>query len=103
MPIPAIILSLLFFPSLLAANVILLWAFRETKKAGVWPTEKFFGFEIRRPFQLLFVVKRLRQELRDTRDPVESRRYRQWLTLILLGYGLGAFAFAVLIVFLPWL
>jgi len=103
MPTPAIVLNLLFFPSIIAGNVMLLWVFRETKKAGIWPTEKFFGFEIRRPFQLFSVIKLLRQRIQDTEDAVEVRRYRRWLNAIFLGYGLGFFALAVLLAFAPWL
>ena len=103
MPKAAIALNLLFFPSIIAANAILFWVIKETKKAGIWPTEKFFGFDRRRPFQVFAVVKLLGQRIRDTDDVVEAQRYRRWLNAIFLGYGLGAFSLAVLLGFAPWL
>lgn len=103
MPKAAIVLNLLFFLPLLAANAILLWVLREVTEAGLWPTEKFFGFTVRRPGRLFSVIKLLRQRIQDAEDPVEVRRYRRWLHAIFLGYGLGLFAFAVVVVLLPWL
>lgn len=103
MPTPAVVLNWLVLPSLIAGNVMLLWVFRETKKAGIWPTEKSFGFERRRPFQLFSVIKLLRQRIQDTEDAVEARRYRRWLNAMFLGYGLCFFALAVFLAFVPWL
>jgi len=59
MPKAAIALNLLFFPSIIAGNAILFWVFGETKKAGIWPTAKYLGFNRRYPFQLLFVIRLL--------------------------------------------
>ena len=101
MPTEAIALNLLCFPSMIAANVILFWVIRETKKAGIWPTETFFGGRRRRPFKILTVIKSLRQRIQKTEDAVEARRYRRWLQAIYLGYGLGCFALAVLLAFAP--
>ena len=103
MPNAAIVLNLLFFPSIIAATAILFWVFRETKKAGIWPTEKFFGFEIRSPYRVFAVIKLLRQHIQSTEDAVEERRYRRWLNAIFLGYSLGLFALAVFLAFVPWL
>lgn len=103
MPNAAIALNLLFFPSIIASNAILFWVFRETKKAGLRTTESFFGFKITRPLQIFALIKLLRQHIRITEDVVEERRYRRWLNAIYLGYGLGFFALAVLLAFVPWL
>lgn len=103
MPIPAIVLSLLFFPSIIVGNVLLFWVFWETKKAGIWPTERLFGYERRRPFYLFSVIKLLRQRIQDTEEADEVRRSRRWLNAIFWGYGLCFFALAVLLAFVPWL
>lgn len=103
MPSAATALNLLFFPSIIAANVILWWVGRQTVKAGIWPTENFFGFRHGRPFQLFAVMRRLRRLIEKTQDAAETRRYRRWLYAIYLGEGLGLFAFAVLLAFTPWL
>ena len=84
MPTPAIVLNLLFFPSIIVGKAVLFWAFRETTKAGIWPTERFFGFQCRRSFQLFSVIKSLRQLIQDTDDAVAVRRYRRWLNAIFL-------------------
>ncbi len=98
----ACFLFLLFFAAVIAANAILYWGFRETTKAGIWPKERFFGFEIRSPFHHLAVIRSLRQRIRNTEDPVESRRYRRWLNATLVGHGLSFFALALFLAFL-WL
>jgi hypothetical protein len=103
MPIPAIVLNLLFFPSIIVGNVLLFWVSRETRKAGIWPTEKFVSFQIRSPLHLFSVIKLLRQRIQDTEEAEEVRRYRRWLIAISWGYGLCFFAFAVLLAFFPWL
>ncbi len=96
MPTPAIVLNLLFFPAIIASSVIFIWVTRKTKKAGIWPTEKCFGFERLKPLQTLVVIKLLRQLIQDTEDAVEAKQYRRWLNAIFLSYGLGFFALAIL-------
>jgi hypothetical protein len=82
MPAPAIVLNALFFPLVIAANILLAWAFLETTKAGIWPKGRFFGFLCRRPFQLLSVIKVLQQRIQDAENATEARRFRRCLHAI---------------------
>lgn len=97
------ILFWLFFVPLVAANAILLWVARGTKRAGIWPTERFFGFRILNSLQLFAVMRHLRQRIRDAEDAGEATRCRRWLYGIYWGYGLGFFALAVFLASTPWL
>ena len=103
MPNAAIVLTLLFFPSIVASNVILFWVRKEARKAGVWPTERLFGFTISRRWGIFADIKLLRQLIQNTEDTVEERKYRRWLNATFLGWGLGVFALAVFLAFVPWL
>jgi hypothetical protein len=47
--------------------------FRETKRAGICPTEKFFGLERRKPFQWLAVITQLKQRV-ATADARQKQR-----------------------------
>jgi hypothetical protein len=96
-------MNLLFFPSMIASIALLFWVFKTTKKEGMWPTERFFGFERRRPFQLFGVIKLLRKRVLETQDVGEARRCRKLLNALYWGYGLNVFALAVLLAFAPWL
>ena len=103
MPLTAMVFSLLFFPSLIIGNALLFWVFRSTRRDGTWPTEQFFGFQRRRPFQIFNVVKRLRAAATNTSDEPTARRSERLLLAIYFGYGLGLFALLTLIGFTPWL
>ena len=103
MPLPAVVLNLLFFPAFIAGNALLFWAFRTTKRDGTWPTERFFCFRRRRPFEIFNVVQRLRVAANDMSNESNARRSKRLLIAICFGYGLCLFAVLTLIGFAPWL
>ena len=104
MPNAAIVLNLLFFTSIFASYAINFWVIRQINKAGLWPTESFFGFKNVRRFRLYLTdIKLLRQLIENTEDAAEVQRYRRWLNAVFLSFGLGFFALAVLLAFVPWL
>ena len=98
MPISAIITSVLFFPSIIAGNALLFWAYRAAKREGVWPTESFFGFRRRQSFQLFNVISRLREGAQQIEDERLAVHNRKMLLAIYLGNGLGMFALLVIII-----
>jgi len=92
-----------FFPLIIAANVVLLWAYHQTVRAGIWPTERFFWWRRRKPFQTLNVIRQLRQLAKNSADPRQARQYRRWLIAIYLGWSLGLLALLIFAAFVPWL
>lgn len=102
MPLPAIILSIFCYPSLLVGNVLLLWVREQTHRAGIWPSEKFLGFDRPRRSGYIHVIRNLRRRIDETADAAEVRQFRRWLRAMYLGLGLCLFALAIFLAFLPW-
>ena len=103
MPLPVVILNFIFFPLIIASNLILWRQFRKLVLLNIWPTERFFWTTRRKPGHIFSVLSTLRQAETNAINKESSRMYRRCRHLIYLGCGLGVAALITLLGFSAWL